>query len=68
MLKKNLNTLIKIKDAEIIKYKKRTSTQKELNLFNDLLKSILTDKMLMQSKDDVNDNEDENENENDNEN
>ena len=65
--KKNLNTLIKIKNAELIKYKIRTSTQKELlNLFNDLLKSTLTDKILMPSKDDVNGNENDNDNENDN--
>ena len=63
--KKNLNTLNKIKNAEIIKYKKRTSTQKELlNLFNDLLKTILTDKILMPSKDDVNDNDNDNGNDN----
>ena len=67
--KKNLFTLIRIKKAEIIKYEKRTSTQKELlNLFNDLLKTILTDKILMPSKDDVNDNDNDNENENENEN
>ena len=67
--KKGLNTLNKIKDAEIIKYKKHTPKQKELlNLFNDLLDTILTDetlkskcqkdKRLMSSKD-----EKENENE-----
>ena len=68
MLKK-LKTLIKIKNAEIIKYKICTSTQKELlNLFNDLLDTILTDKILMSSKDDVNDNDSENDNDNDNEN
>ena len=43
-VKKDLNTLNEIKNAEIIKYKKRTSGQKELlNLFNDLLDTILTD-------------------------
>ena len=43
--KKDLNTLNKIKNAEIIKYKKRTPGHKELlNLFNDLLDIILTDK------------------------
>ena len=57
--KKGLNTLNEIKNAGIIKYKKRTPKQKELlNLFNDLLDVILTDKTLMSSKD-------ENENEND---
>ena len=56
--KKNLNTLNKIKNAEIIKYKKRTTTQKELlNLFNGL-EIFLTD----------NENENENENDNDNDN
>ena len=45
--KKGLNTLNKIKDAEIIKYKKHTPKQKELlNLFNDLLDTILTDETL----------------------
>ena len=59
--KKGLNKLNEIKNAEIIKHKKRTPKQKELlNLFNDLLDVILTDKTLMLSKD-----EDENENEND---
>ena len=58
---------MKMKNAETIKYKKRTSTQKELlNLFNDLLKTILVDEMLMSSKDDVNENENENGNENEN--
>ena len=39
--KKNLNKLNIIKNAETTKYKKRTSTQKELlNLFNNLLKTI----------------------------
>ena len=50
--KKGLNTLNEIKNAGIIKYKKRTPKQKELlNLFNDLLDVILTDKTLMSSKD-----------------
>ena len=45
--KKDLNTLNKIKNAEIIKYRKCTSGHKELlNLFNDLLDIILTDKTL----------------------
>ena len=70
--KKGLNKLNEIKDAKIIKYKKRTPKHKKLlNLFNDLLGVILTDKTiksksqidntLMSSKD-----EDENENENEN--
>ena len=50
--KKGLNTLNKIKDAEIIKYKNHTPKHKELlNLFNDLSDTILTDKTLMSSKD-----------------
>ena len=50
-----------IKDAEIIKYKNCTSKHKELlNLFNNLLDTILTDKTL-ESKSQ----EDKNENEND---
>ena len=45
--KKDLNTLNKIKNAEIIKYRKRTCGHKKLlNLFNDLLDIILTDKAL----------------------
>ena len=61
--KKDLNTLNKIQNAETIKYKRHTSTQKELlNLFNDLLDTILTDKILMSSKDDINENENENDN------
>ena len=45
--KKDLNTLNKIKNAEMIKYKKHTPGHKELlNLFNDLLDIILTDKTL----------------------
>ena len=44
LLKKSLNTLNTIKNAEI-KYKKLTPKHKEsLNLFNDLLNIILTDK------------------------
>ena len=63
--KKGLNTLNEIKNAEIIKYKKRTPGHKELlNLFNDLLDIILTDKTLILSKD-KNEKEKENENEND---
>ena len=70
--KKGLNKLNEIKNAEIIKHKKCTPKQKELlNLFNDLLDVILTDKTLksksqkdntlMSSKDD-NDNKNDNEN------
>ena len=74
--KNGLNTLSEIKNAEMIKYERYISKQKELlNLFDDLLDAILTDKTLklknqkdntlMSSKDD---NENENDNENDNEN
>ena len=57
--KKGLNTLNKIKDAEIIKYKNHTPKHKELlNLFNDLLDIILTDKTLeSESQEDKNENE-----------
>ena len=72
LLKKGLNTLNEITNAEIIKYKRHTPEQKELlNLFNDLLDTILADKTieskrqkgktLMSSK---NGNENESENEN----
>ena len=45
--KKGLNALNEIKNVEIIKYKKHTSEHKKLlNLFNDLLDIILTDKTL----------------------
>ena len=59
--KKSLNTLNKIKDAEIIKHKKHTPKHKELlNLFNDLLDTILTDKTLeSESQEDKNKNENE---------
>ena len=50
--KKSLNTLNERKNSGIIRYKKRTTKQKEfLNLFNDLLDAVLTDKTLMPSKD-----------------
>ena len=66
--KKSLNTLNKIKDAEIIKHKKHTPKDKELlNLFNDLLDTILTEKTL-ESKSQEHKNENENENENKDEN
>ena len=45
--KQDLKKLNKIKNVETIKYKKRTPGQKKLlNLFNDLLDLILTDKTL----------------------
>ena len=61
--KKGLNTLNEIKNAEIIKYKKCTPKQKELlNLFNDLLDTILIDKTLKsESQEDENENEKEKE-------
>ena len=64
--KKDLITLNEIKNAEIIKYKKRTPRHKKLlNLFNDLLGIILIDKTLeSKSQEDKNENEKaENENE-----
>ena len=72
--KKDLNTLNEIKNAEIIKHKRYIPKQKELlNLFDNLLDAILTDKTLksknqkdntlMSSKDD-NDNENDTENDN----
>ena len=60
--KKSLNTLNEIKNAEIIKYKKRTPGKKELlNLFSDLSGPVLTDKTL-KSKSQEEENENENEN------
>ena len=45
--KKGLNVLNEIKNEEIIKKKRCTSKQKELlNLFDDLLDTILTDETL----------------------
>ena len=45
--RKVLNALNKIKNTEMIKYRKRTPNHKELlNLFNNLLDAILTDKTL----------------------
>ena len=68
--KKGLNKLNEIKNAGIIKYKKRTPKQKELlNLFNDLLDTILTDKTLKsksQKDNTLMSSKDENENENGN--
>ena len=70
--KKGLNKLNEIKNAGIIKYKKHTPKQKELlNLFNDLLDTILTDKTLKsKSKKDktLMSSKDENENENEKQN
>ena len=58
---KNLNTLNEIKNAEIIKYRKRITGHKELlNLFNDLLDIILSDKTL---KSEIQKNKNKNENE-----
>ena len=49
--KEDLNTLNKIKNTEIIKHKRHTTKHKELlNLFNDLLDIILTDKTLESKK------------------
>ena len=46
-VKKDLNALNEIKNVEIIKYKKRTPAHKKLlNLFNNLLDIILTNKTL----------------------
>ena len=57
--KKDLNALNEIKNVEIIKYKKRTPGHKKLlNLFNDLLDIILTDKTLeLKSQEDKNQDE-----------
>ena len=59
--KKDLNTLNEIKNVEIIKYKKHTPGHKKLlNLFNDLLDIILTNKTLKsKSQEDKNKNENE---------
>ena len=55
---KCLNTSNEIKNAEIIKYKRHTPGQKELlNLFNDLLDTILSGKTLeSESQEDKNEN------------
>ena len=66
--KKYLNTLNEIKNAEIVKYKMRTPEQKQLlNLFNDLLDTILTGKTLMSSNEKGNENGNEKRNENESE-
>ena len=59
--KKGLKTLNKMKNAEIIKHKRHTPKHKELlNLFNDLLDIILTDKTLeWESQEDKNKNKNE---------
>ena len=56
--RKDLNTLDKIKNSEIIKYKKCTPGHKmSLNLFDDLLDLILSDKILeSESQEDKNKN------------
>ena len=66
-VKKNLNALNEIKNVEIIKNKKHTPGHKKLlNLFNDLIDIILTDKTLeSESEENKNENENENVNEND---
>ena len=60
--KKGLNSLNEIKNAETIIYKRHTPGQKELlNLFNDLLDTILSDKTLKsKSQEDKNENENKN--------
>ena len=59
--KKSLNALNEIKNVEIIKYKKHTPGHKKLlNLFNNLLNIILTDKTLeSENQEDKNKNENE---------
>ena len=55
--KKDLNVLKEIKNVELMKYKKRTPGHKKLiNLFNNLLDTILTDKTL-KSENQENENE-----------
>ena len=59
LLKKDLNTLNKIKSARITKQKRRTLKHKKLlNLLNDLSDTILTDKTpeSKSQKDDENEN------------
>ena len=61
LLRKGLSALNEIKNAEIIKKRRYTSKQKELlNLFNNLLNAVLTNKKLKSKSQ-----EDKNENEND---
>ena len=62
--KKDLKRLLKIKNAELKKYKIHTSKQKELlNLFNDLIKTILINNGNNNDNENKNDNENENVNE-----
>ena len=72
LLKKRLTALNEIKSAKIIKYKRRSPRQKGLlNLFNNLLDTILTDKTLKSNSPEDNtlmSSKDENENANENEN
>ena len=72
LLKKRLTALNEIKSAKIIKYKRRSPRQKGLlNLFNNLLDTILTDKTLKSNSQEDNtlmSSKDENENANENEN
>ena len=65
-VKKDVNALNEIKNVEIIKNKKRTPGHKKLlNLFNNLLNIILTDKTLeSENQEYKNGNENENDNEN----
>ena len=68
-VKKRLKNIKRIKNAEIIKYKRHTPKQKELlNLFNDSLDTISTDKTLKskcQKDKTLMSSKDENENDND---
>ena len=72
LLKKRLTALNEIKKAKIIKYKRRSPREKGLlNLFNNLLDTILTDKTLKSNSQEDNtlmSSKDENENVNENEN
>ena len=65
-VKKDVNALNEIINVEIIKNKKRTPGRKKLlNLFNNLLNIILTDKTLeSENQEYKNGNENENDNEN----
>ena len=56
--RKVLSALNKIKNTEMIKYRKRTPNHKELlNLLNNLLDAILTDKTESESREDKYENE-----------
>ena len=66
--KEGLNILKQTKNAEIIKYKKRTPGQEELlNLFNDLSDTILIDKTLESENQKRDENENRNKKRNENE-